>query len=237
MNTVVITGANRGIGFECTRIFSERGARVFAICRSPGNALASLAADSANIHILDGVDVRDDDGVQRAAKAVEMPVDILVNNAGILRRESLDDLSFSRIENQFATNAIAPLRVSHAFLPALQESARLRQDAGEERGPAKIALITSRMGSIEDNTSGGRYGYRMSKAALNMAGSSLAIDLRSSGIAVSLLHPGFVRTEMTSRQGNVEPRIAAAGLIDRIDGMTLENTGSFWHANGEILPW
>ena len=93
------------------------------------------------------------------------------------------------------------------------------------------------MGSIEDNTSGGRYGYRMSKAAVNMAGRSLANDLKDDGVAVAILHPGFVRTDMTGRQGLIDPPESAAGIIVRVDELSLENTGTFWHANGEIIPW
>jgi NAD(P)-dependent dehydrogenase (short-subunit alcohol dehydrogenase family) len=100
-----------------------------------------------------------------------------------------------------------------------------------------VAIVTSRMGSIEDNTSGGRYGYRMSKCAVNMAGRSLAHDLKDAGVAVAILHPGFVRTDMTGHQGLVDPPESAAGLIARIDELTLETSGGFWHANGERLPW
>jgi NAD(P)-dependent dehydrogenase (short-subunit alcohol dehydrogenase family) len=103
--------------------------------------------------------------------------------------------------------------------------------------PSKLALITSRMGSIGDNTSGGSYGYRMSKAALNAAGRSLAHDLRGQGVAVVLLHPGYVRTDMTGGSGQVGPSEAARMLIERIDHLTIDQTGSFWHANGEVLPW
>jgi NAD(P)-dependent dehydrogenase (short-subunit alcohol dehydrogenase family) len=93
------------------------------------------------------------------------------------------------------------------------------------------------MGSIDDNSSGGGYGYRMSKAALNMAGKSLAVDLKSAGVAIAILHPGMVRTEMIGGHGQVEPSDAARGLLERIDELTLETTGGFWHANGERLPW
>ena len=121
-------------------------------------------------------------------------------------------------------NALAPVRV----VEALRSNMR--------RG-GKVALITSRMGSIGDNGSGGYYGYRMSKAALNAAGMSLARDLASSGIAVAILHPGYVRTDMTEGSGNIEPADAAAQLVDRMDALTLETTGTFWHANGQVLPW
>jgi NAD(P)-dependent dehydrogenase (short-subunit alcohol dehydrogenase family) len=121
-------------------------------------------------------------------------------------------------------NAYGPLRVTHKLLSLLRQG-------------SKVALITSRMGSIADNTSGGAYGYRMSKAALNAAGKSLAHDLASQGVSVAILHPGYVRTEMTSNHGSVEPDDAARDLLKRIDELTLENTGTFWHANGSVLPW
>ena len=218
--TTVITGANRGIGLELARQFSERGDEVVAVCRKPSEALAGLG-----VRVIDGVDVADDDGIARLARETDgLAVDILVNNAGLLSDESLDDLDIERIRRQFEINSLGPLRVTAA----------LRSNLG--RG-ARVAIVTSRMGSIEDNTSGGRYGYRMSKAAVNMAGRSLAHDLGPAGVAVAILHPGFVRTEMTGNTGLVDPPESAAGLIARIDELTLETTGSFWHANGEILPW
>ncbi len=128
------------------------------------------------------------------------------------------------MRRQFEVNSLGPLRVTAA----------LRGNLGQG---SKVAIVTSRMGSIEDNTSGGRYGYRMSKAAVNMAGRSLANDLKDRGVAVAILHPGFVRTEMTGHQGLIDPPESAAGLIARIDELTLETTGGFWHANGEIIPW
>jgi NAD(P)-dependent dehydrogenase (short-subunit alcohol dehydrogenase family) len=121
-------------------------------------------------------------------------------------------------------NAYGPLRVTHELAPLLR------------RG-SKVALITSRMGSIADNTSGGMYGYRMSKAALNAAGKSLAHDLAPLGIAVAILHPGYVKTDMTGGHGSVPPDDAARDLLRRIDELNLENTGTFWHANGSVLPW
>jgi len=147
-----------------------------------------------------------------------------VCNAGILRDGDLDDLTFEDVRAQLEVNAIGPLRVVRA----------LRGRLG--RG-AKVALVTSRMGSVGDNGSGGSYGYRMSKAALNAAGVSLARDLASAGISVAILHPGYVRTEMTGGHGNVEPETAAAQLVDRIDALAPATSGTFWHANGQVLPW
>lgn len=219
MANVLITGGNRGIGLELCRQFAARGDRVIVACRHTSDELDETGAE---VHT--GVEVTDDDSVSGLAKAIsDRSIDILVNCAGILSRESLDDLGMDRIRRQFEVNAVGPLRVTSALLGNL--------DAG-----AKVAIITSRMGSIEDNTSGGRYGYRMSKAAANMAGRSLAHDLKSRGIAVFLLHPGMVATEMTGRQG-IPPEEAARGLIARIDELDIDKTGTFWHANGDALPW
>lgn len=220
MATIVITGANRGIGLELVRQFLDRGDHVVAACRRPSPGLEASGAE-----IVDRVDLTDDNGIARLVSALDgRRVDVLVNNAGVLSDESLDDLDLDRIRRQFEVNALGPLRLTAA----------LRTQLGEG---AKVALVTSRMGSIDDNTSGGRYGYRMSKAALNMAGRSLAHDLRHRGVAVVILHPGFVRTDMTGGQGLVDPAESAAGLVARLDELTMDTSGTFRHANGEPLPW
>lgn len=220
MATVCITGANRGIGFEIARQLIDRGDEVIAVCRKPSGALSNLG-----VPIIDTVDVADGAGIEHLAERLQgVELDVLINNAGVLSDESLDDLDIDRIRRQFEVNSLGPLRVTAA----------LRRNLG---AGAKVAIITSRMGSIDDNTSGGRYGYRMSKAAVNMAGRSLAHDLRPDGVAVAIIHPGFVRTDMTGNTGLIDPPESAAGIIARIDELTTETSGSFWHANGEKLPW
>lgn len=220
MTFAIVTGSGRGIGLALCRELVARGASVLAACRSKSAALSAL-----RVEVVEGVDVASADGARALARAVgERKIDLLINNAGILAEESLAELDFDSIERQFTVNALGPLRVTEALLPRLA------------RG-AKIGLITSRMGSIEDNGSGGYYGYRMSKAALNAAGKSLAIDLKPRGVAVALLHPGFVRTEMTAMHGSVAPEEAARGLLARLDDLTLAESGGFWHMNGERLPW
>jgi NAD(P)-dependent dehydrogenase (short-subunit alcohol dehydrogenase family) len=219
MTTVLVTGANRGIGLELCRQFAARGDTVIATCRK---ASPKLRETGAEIH--EGIDVTSGDSVRALARALESRrIDILVNCAGILTRESLDDLAFDRIREQFEVNAIAPLRVTAGLKGCLGQG-------------AKVAIITSRMGSIEDNTSGGRYGYRMSKAAVNIAGRSLAHDLKERGISVFLIHPGMVATELTGHKG-IPPEEAAADLIARIDALGPEQSGTFWHAKGDPLPW
>lgn len=216
----VITGANRGIGLELCRQYAADGWRVSGVCRG-----ASEELRDSGVEIVEGVDVASADGPGKLAEALAgEAVDLLINCAGILRVETLDDLDVGSIREQFEVNALAPLRVTHALLGAMNK-------------PAKVAMITSRMGSIGDNTSGSRYGYRASKAALNAFGKSLALDLADRGISVAILHPGFVRTGMTRGNGDVSPETAASRLRERIAELGPDTSGQFRHANGETLPW
>jgi NAD(P)-dependent dehydrogenase (short-subunit alcohol dehydrogenase family) len=220
MQQVLVTGANGGIGLELCRQFKERGYKVIGTCRKSNSELDKLGID-----VRSGVDVGSDDSVaELAASLGEAKLDILINCAGILKRTTLDELDISSVRQQFEVNTIGPLRVTAALRPRLSSG-------------GKVAVITSRMGSIADNDSGSHYGYRASKAAANAVGVSLSVDLKPDGIAVALLHPGFVRTAMTKGNGLVDANESAAGLITRIDELTLENSGSFWHMNGEALPW
>ena len=216
MNAIV-TGANRGIGLELSRQLRDKGFNVLAACRHTSEEL-----DALDVQVVEGVDVAGD--ITPLLQASPQSVDLLVNNAGILQRQSLDHMDWAGIEQQFRVNAMGPLRVTHALLDRL--------DTG-----SKVAIITSRMGSLADNTSGSHYGYRMSKAAVNAAGVSLARDLSHRRIPVILLHPGYVRTRMTGLNGNWGPAEAAAGLLNRIDELSMPTTGRFWHADGTELPW
>jgi len=221
MATVLITGANRGIGTEYCRQLQARGDTVVATCRTP-----SAELDALGVRIEAGVDVTSEASIASLVERLGgLPIDGLIHNAGLLEATNLAALDPESLRRQFEVNAIAPLQLTRALLGQLH------------RG-SKVILMTSRMGSIDDNSSGGSYGYRMSKVALNMAGRSLAIDLRPRGIAVALLHPGLVRTRMTgfTDQG-IPPEQAVRGLLERIDALTLETSGGFWHANGQVLPW
>lgn len=221
MQRVLITGANRGIGLELARLYAGRGWGVIAACRQSSPELDAIAET-----VIDGVDVTDPAGISRIVDGLRDAgsIDLLINNAGQLQDEQLGSIDFDSIRAQMEINAYAPLRVAEAVLQFIR------------RG-GKIANITSRMGSIADNDSGGRYGYRASKAALNAFGRSLAMDLKPKGIAVAQLHPGYVKTRMVNFGGLISPEESAAGLAERIDNLDLENTGSFWHSNGEELPW
>ena len=220
MPKALITGANRGIGLELCRQLSARGDAVVAVCRQSSEELDRLAVD-----VIQGVDVTTDAAATHLdTKVDDRSVDLLIHNAGLLERTELGSIDYASVERQWQVNAVAPLRLTEALLSKLRER-------------SKVALVTSRMGSIADNTSGGSYGYRMSKAALNAAGKSLAHDLKPRGIAVVILHPGFVRTGMTQQRGFMDPPQSAELLLARIDELSLETTGRFLHANGEELPW
>ncbi|MGB0648518.1 MAG: SDR family oxidoreductase [Bradymonadia bacterium] len=220
MGITVITGANRGIGLAMCTQLAARGETVVAICRTSSEDLNQLG-----VQVIDGIDVCDAQSIATLPDRLDQqPIDVLINNAGRLRRDSLNQPDDEEVMSQFVVNAVGPLRLTRALLPLMSSG-------------SKVAHITSRMGSIADNTSGGMYGYRMSKAALNAAAKSMTIDLAPKGIAVAILHPGFVRTGMTGGNGLVDPPESAAGLIARIDELTQETSGTFWHMNGEVLPW
>lgn len=222
MATWVVTGANRGIGLELCKQIAERGDEVIAVCRTSSKELAALGA---KVKVVDGVDVTSDGAGEKVAAALgDKSIDVLLNNAGVLVPGGLDSLDFGAISKQLEVNAVGPLKLTKALLPKLGKG-------------AKVAMVSSRAGSIGDNGSGGLYGYRMSKAALNMASMSLARDLAPKGVAVVVLHPGFIRTGMTGGNGNDDPPVAAKGMLARIDETTVEKTGRFMHANGEELPW
>jgi NAD(P)-dependent dehydrogenase (short-subunit alcohol dehydrogenase family) len=221
MTTYLITGANRGIGLEYCRQLKNHGAEVIAICRSASEELKQL-----DITIIENIELTDDDSVNTLVKTLQgKAIDVLINNAGIINHVTLNDLDFDEIRQQFEVNALGTLRITKALLPNLISG-------------SKVIIMTSRMGSIGDNTSGSSYGYRMSKAAVSMAGKSLSHDLKPQGIAVAILHPGLVQTRMTNfTKSGITPEQSVKVLLQRIDELTLENTGSFWHSNGEILPW
>jgi len=220
VNQVVITGANRGIGLALTQAFLAKGDKVYALCRQ-----SSMTLNNTNATVIEGVDVASEKGLATMVDALAgVSIDRLICNAGILRDENLQQFNVDTMREQFEVNTLAPLRVVHALENQLVKG-------------CKIAMITSRMGSIEDNTSGGRFGYRMSKAALNIASVSLSHDLAEREIAVGLYHPGYVQTDMVGGNGDIPANEAANRIVGLIDELTLETSGQFHHSNGEVLPW
>ncbi|HSC67945.1 MAG TPA: SDR family oxidoreductase [Cellvibrio sp.] len=220
MKTVLVTGANRGIGLALCKTYLAQGWKAIGLCRTASPELTESGA-----RVIAGVDVTDTKALAQLVETLEgRKIDLLINNAGIFQHETLGNIDYDSIQQQFLVNAEAPLRVTEALLGSLAPD-------------AKIAFITSRMGSIADNTSGGYYGYRMSKAALNAAAMSLARDLKPRGIAVAILHPGYVQTAMVNFGGDITAEESAQRLSQRIADLTPENSGTFWHSNGEVLPW
>ncbi|MBR9805460.1 SDR family oxidoreductase [bacterium] len=217
---IVITGANRGIGLALTQQYCAAGAKVTALCRRSSTALEGTGAN-----VVAGVDMQAIDDLHTLGELLgNEPIDILINNAGILRNETLGALEANTIREQFEVNALAPMLVTEQLLGNMPDG-------------AKVIFITSRMGSISDNGSGGYYGYRMSKAALNAGAQSMARDLAQRGIAVGIIHPGFVQTDMVGGAGDISASGSAANIIARIDEVKLSHSGRFVHADGSDLPW
>ncbi len=227
---VMVIGANRGLGLEWVRQWLQRNARVFATARQPGKAedlhrLRETAEDRLSIH---QVDVRSDDSVNKLADDLdEISLDVLIHNAGVMGRAGLETLDTQKVLEVLNINSVGPLRTIRAFLNQLTRS----------EGRSKIALITSLMGSIDDNRSGGAYAYRMSKAALNMAGKSMAIDLADNGIDVIILHPGWVKTDMGGASARISVEESVNGMMHMLEKLDASLSGTFWHSNGNVLPW
>jgi NAD(P)-dependent dehydrogenase (short-subunit alcohol dehydrogenase family) len=221
MLTYLITGSNRGIGLELCKQIIARGDKVIATCRNSSSDLKNLG-----VRIEEDIDISSEDSINNLRQALSgVDLDCLIHNAGIYEYNSIDDFDHESIIRQFVVNALSPLSMTKSLKGLLKKS-------------SKIAFITSRMGSIGDNSSGSSYGYRMSKVALSMAAKSLSRDLLKEDIYVAILHPGLVSTRMTGFTRNgISTKESANGLLKRIDSLDKNNTGTFWHTNGEILPW
>ncbi len=219
MKVVCISGANRGIGLALTQQYSQTH-EVIALCRKTTNELTSLP----NTKVIENIDINDDKCRVRAMSELNK-VDILILNAGILEPDQVDlELHEQSIQRQIQTNAISPLIMARLAIPKLAPQ-------------AKIMFMTSRMGSQEDNLSGKLDGYRMSKAALNTAGCNLAHELKDQEISVFLIHPGYIKTDMTHHQGRRTAEEAASNICKLLNNLTLDNTGQFWHSEAYQLPW
>jgi NAD(P)-dependent dehydrogenase (short-subunit alcohol dehydrogenase family) len=218
--TVLITGANRGIGLALTKLCAKRGDKVYAVCRNSSKAL-----DALNVNVLTDINVAEKPSIIGLKLAMTgIKIDLLINNAGLLISDQLVGLKSDPIRQQLEVNAIAPLMVTEALLENLGSG-------------SKVAMISSRMGSIADNQSGKHYGYRMSKAALNAGAKSLALDVKERNIAVGVYHPGFVQTDMVHHQGDISADESAKRLLALMEQLTMAESGVFKHANGELLPW
>ena len=219
MATILITGCNRGIGLRLASQLHARGDTVIGVCRSASDELSALG-----IRLVTGIDVADGDSVGRLQEELgDITLDVLINNAGILRHDEFGSIDYDEMLTQYKVNTLGPLRVTEALRDKLKNG-------------SKVAIVSSRVGSIADNGSGNYFGYRASKTAVNQIGTNLMHEFKPLGISVAILHPGLVATEMTGGQG-ISPEDSAAGLIQRIDDLTIESSGRFWHAEGYELPW
>lgn len=219
MGTILITGCNRGIGLQLATQLNDRGDTVIGVCRTPSDELSRL-----DIRIIAGIDVSDGESITSLkAELGDEPIDVLINNAGIFLGDEFGALDYNDMLAQFNVNTLGPLRVTEALRNNLAEG-------------CKVAIVSSRVGSIADNLSGGYYGYRASKTAVNQVATNLVHEFKPKGIAVAVLHPGLVATDMTDGEG-ITPAESARGLIQRIDDLTIDTTGGFWHAEGYMLPW
>jgi NAD(P)-dependent dehydrogenase (short-subunit alcohol dehydrogenase family) len=227
--TYIITGTSRGIGLELTQQLLKAGNSVYALARDPEKSkpLTSLKTQFSDQIRIYAVDVKSDEQIAAFTKELgkNTPVDVLINNAGMYGEGAdLKDISFDTTMDTFLTNTIAPMRVTRALLPNLEKS----------QNP-KVVHITSLMGSIHDNSSGGYYGYRMSKAALNMFSKSFSIDFKK--ITSLVVHPGWVQTDMGGPDAPTQPHESAKGIISVIEKATLKDSGKFFDFEGDELPW
>ena len=226
MRKVLITGSNRGIGLELVRQYAAEGWKVFATCRNP-ISVGPLSQLGGKINTY-WLDVADELQVKRLANELnEVSLDVIINNAGIYgsRPQTYDNLDIAEWLKVFQTNTIAPLTVSSHFLPHVM------------RTQGKIATLTSKMGSVSENSSGGSYIYRSSKSALNSIMKSLSKDLYSKSVAVCVLHPGWVKTEMGGPNAQISVETSAIGLRKVIEELTLSNSGKFFNYDGSEIFW
>jgi len=230
-STILITGANRGIGFEITQQYAKAGWRVIACCREPDKAqeLDGVRSDHGEQVSIHRLDVTNSEPIKALVTSMEnTPIDILLNNAGIYgqRDDSLGNIDEDKWLETFRVNTIAPIKVMEAFIDVVAASKR-----------KVFATITSKMGSIADNTSGGSYVYRSSKAALNAAMKSAANDLEGRGISVVAIHPGWVRTDMGGSSGLLSVEQSAKSIRELLGRVSIEDTGKFFNYDGTVIPW
>lgn len=226
--TIFITGANRGIGLEYVKQYALEGHQVYATVRDPAQApaLQQLAAAHANVQVL-ALDVADVAAIRDlAARLSAITVDILISNAGTYPESRFGKTDPQAWLHAFQVNTLTTYYLAEAFLPQLRRA-----------NQAKLIAMTSKMGSIEDNGSGGEYIYRSSKTALNMVVKSLALDLREFNIAVAALHPGWVRTDMGGPNGLIDTETSVRGLRLVIDHLSCAQSGSFIAYDGKAIPW
>lgn len=228
MSTVLITGANKGVGLELVKIYAARGDKVLACCRNPAEA-ADLAAVSGDVKVIE-VHVSDGTSVAALASALEgRTIDTLINNAGMsgpsYDKQNVLNMDFEGWMETFEVNTLAPVRVMQALMENLKAS-----------GDAKAVSITSQMGALSLDMPVA-YAYCTSKAALNKFMKMAALELGKEGVNVCVIHPGWVQTDMGGPNADITPEESATGIVSVIDGLNAENNGGFWKWNGEAHDW
>lgn len=219
MPTLLIVGGNTGIGLALAKLARSKGFDVTATCRSSNDDMRSVAG----LEIIEGVDTTK--SLEPMTKAIEgKTFDYVLANAGCFESDSVRDPELAdKMRRSFEINTVGPIRVLQAVLPHLKKG-------------STFAVTTSRMGSLGDNTSGQRYAYRASKAAVNMAMVSASVDLKDDGILIGIFHPGMVATAMTGGNG-ISVEESAEGILGLFLKSNEERSGKFWHINGQELPW
>lgn len=230
MPSVLITGANRGIGLELTRLFAQNAWRVFACCRTPEQAkdlgeLTQEFSKQVSVHPMEVTDSLSIDALALSLK--DEPLDLLVNNAGIMggEKQGIQEMDFSAWEETFRVNTIAPFRIFQALLPNLKLSSA-----------PKVATISSQMGAL-NRESAGAYAYRSSKAAVNKVMQTLACEMAMENFIITLFHPGWVKTDMGGDQADITTEESAAGLYRKLSSLEPRDNGKFYKWNGEEHPW
>lgn len=231
MQRVVVTGSNRGIGLGLTKAYLQRGDQVFACCRNPDTAkeLIALQIEYAQLQIipLEVTSLASIDLAVAVVKGFTGGIDILFNNAGVGGgTEHIGALTEENLVNTFRVNSVAPILITQAFLALLKN--------GHE---ARIVHMTSKMGSIADNSSGGYYSYRASKAALNMLNSCIALDLANQKIVSIVMSPGWVQTDMGGQGAILDVETSTASMINVVDGLKSKDSGQFFGWDGKEIPW
>ncbi|CAH1778636.1 unnamed protein product [Owenia fusiformis] len=244
--SVLITGCNRGIGLEFVKQFlsmKQPPKHLFATCRNPAEAadLQALQAGHSNLHILQ-LEVTDESRYASLAEEVgaiveENGLNLLINNAGILIRTNLPDVTAEVMKKTFDVNSIAPILISQAFLPLLKRAADAQKDAPLGWARAAIVNVSSKVGSCDDNKRGGLYAYRASKAALNVCTVSLARDLFKDGILATVVHPGWVLTDIGTKNALIESSESISGMLKVMQGLNEETNASFYDYAGKLIPW
>jgi NAD(P)-dependent dehydrogenase (short-subunit alcohol dehydrogenase family) len=228
MPSILITGANRGLGLEFSRQYAAAGWSVFATCRHPEAASALEDLRTVGDIRAIGLDVTDEASIRRAAKQIERPIDLLVNSAGIggPPDQRTGKVDYKAWHTVFDVNTMGPLRVTEAFIPHLERSER-----------KLVVTITSGMGSIGDNSSGGSIAYRSSKAAVNMVMRSAAIDLKPRGIIAVVINPGWVKTDMGGADAPLTAAQSVGAMKHLIGSLGPAQSGKFFNYDGREYPW